>query len=460
MDSTLAMTLASWLGTYLLHSTVLLGMAFLLQRLWRVPSENAEILWRVALFGGFATALVQTNLGLGLWSIATSIPTDPAPASPLRLDAPLESAPALTLVSSVATVATPPQAVSEHTVWDAASCLRFLLAVWVGGVVGLWVLHGGRRLRLQRRLADRVALSPGPLLVCFGELARRAGMPPGIRLTTSSRIRCPMAFGILRPEVCLPAGLAADMDFDQQGCVLAHELFHLRARDPLWLLLQAAAVTVGFLQPLNRLAVRHLRELAEFRCDAWAVRLCGSRLRMANALMTVAESYAVASQAVPAYAGVNAMAVAGSALRRRVERILAKPGTPSKVGRCALLASVVVGLVAVALAVPGVALGATPRGGPAGGYDSGLEPGIVADPRLRTLRRLEAPLGNLQSDLEAIRARLEGSAYRSKVLPLVEKLEHRLRQLQTEQRVLQREVIVTVRAKQHFHKPDSNNRKR
>src|SRR6218665_3870489 len=55
--------LVSWLLSYLLHSSVLLGLAAGAERLGllrRLPHAALEILWRGALFGGLLTASLQT----------------------------------------------------------------------------------------------------------------------------------------------------------------------------------------------------------------------------------------------------------------------------------------------------------------------------------------------------------------------------------------------------------------
>lgn len=432
MDNPWTLTLVGWLATYLLHSTVLLGTTWLILRCWpRLSDHSRETLWRVALFGGVLTTTLQLNLGLG------------PDVGRLELLAASEIPVNHTLPESAGVPAT--EIETAGLAVDQGTWLHYLLLLWAAGVVALVTLHTVRRLRLQSLLRNRTPVSRGPLRQQFHALARRAGLPPTIRLTTSTRIRCPMAFGILQPEVCLPGRMAAAMDFEQQACVLAHELAHLRSRDPLWLLLEAAVAWVGFLQPLNRLACRRLRELAEYRCDAWAVRHGGSHVHMAHALMTVAESYL---GRVPAYAGVNAMALRGSALSRRVERIFADTKAPGPVGRGLLLGTVALGLAAIAWAVPAVSLTAPE-------HDSVevLEVPDLNDPRLQKLSALERELRFLESELDSVRDGIAGTLQQSDVLSMLTKLQHRIRQLQSEQRLLWREASAAAHRKEYPKKP-------
>ena len=81
----LALGLLAFLLTYWLHSTVLLGLAWLVTR--RLPASSASLregIWRVALFGGFITAGVQTGLGveppLGRWVLRPAVAVESAVA--------------------------------------------------------------------------------------------------------------------------------------------------------------------------------------------------------------------------------------------------------------------------------------------------------------------------------------------------------------------------------------------
>ncbi|MEE9126384.1 MAG: M56 family metallopeptidase [Planctomycetota bacterium] len=435
--------LVGWLVTYLLHSTVLLGTTWLVLRRCHSLSDHAqEFLWRCALLGGFLTATLQLHAGLGpLGQLDLELPA--ATTAPAAATAPAAEPGVFPGMDAMAALP------DSDALGDAAAgggaepilllALPILLGLWAVGLVVAVLRHMGRRLRLGWMLRDRRPVPPGRLQVRFLELKRRAGLGPRTRLTTSGRIRCPMAFGVLRPEICLPRSMVHDMQFHQQGCVLAHELAHLRAWDPTWLLLQSVVSWVGWLQPLNRLALRRLHDLAEYRCDAWAVRHAGSRVQMAKALIKVAESYVTSGEPMPVYAGVNAMAVGGSALGRRVQRILASgQDTPGRLGRSVLCGIVVLGLGAVALAVPGLSV--SPRPVPRPAVRIPATDQDPADQRLDSLRRIQAELAGLQAELDGIRDAL-GSLQTREVRSILAKLQGRIRQLQREQEELWQEAV-------------------
>ena len=60
----LASSLLAWLLTYLIHSTVLLGLAWVVTRRWRLEPAASDLLWKVALLAGLVTGTIQSRLEL------------------------------------------------------------------------------------------------------------------------------------------------------------------------------------------------------------------------------------------------------------------------------------------------------------------------------------------------------------------------------------------------------------
>src|SRR6266496_3639678 len=58
----LASSLLAWLLTYLIHSTVLLGVAWFVTRRRRLEPAVSDLLWKVALLAGLVTGTVQSRL--------------------------------------------------------------------------------------------------------------------------------------------------------------------------------------------------------------------------------------------------------------------------------------------------------------------------------------------------------------------------------------------------------------
>src|SRR5712691_11475407 len=57
-------SLFAWLLTYLIHSTVLLGLAWLVTRRHRLEPAASDLLWKVALLAGLVTGTIQSRLQL------------------------------------------------------------------------------------------------------------------------------------------------------------------------------------------------------------------------------------------------------------------------------------------------------------------------------------------------------------------------------------------------------------
>ncbi len=103
-----------------------------------------------------------------------------------------------------------------------------------------------------------------------------------------SRDTGPAVFGILRPEIVLPAWLLDRPDAEQR-MIVAHERAHMEARDPLLLLLGCIAVAVFPWNPFAWWMSRRLRLALEMDCDARVLRGATSSLPYAQILVATAE---------------------------------------------------------------------------------------------------------------------------------------------------------------------------
>ncbi len=317
---------AGWLLTYLVHSTLLLVLAWLADRLLSDRQlALRETLWRLALFGGLLTASAQLATGVkpyaGSWSLAATaspVRSVPLAAPPVAADAAIAAArPAASGAPAAATVAArrsqaPPDG------WE-----RRLVQGWALVGLPLLALLAGSYVRLRRRLRTRVDLDGGDLveflrrLEARGSTGRKRRRRP-VRLTRSRRIRVPLARGVRRREICLPAEALERLPAERQEIVVAHELAHLDRRDPLWFALTRVLERALFFQPFNALARRQLQEISEFRCDDWAVAVTRRPISLAKCLAEVAEWSVRGRAALP----VPTMAAGETHLRRRVARLL------------------------------------------------------------------------------------------------------------------------------------------
>ncbi|MFL6194207.1 MAG: M56 family metallopeptidase [Thermoanaerobaculia bacterium] len=358
----LANQVTAWMLTYLLHSTLLLGLAWIVSKplgRWSVAAE--ETVWKLALVGALFTASLQLASGWepagGKWSMADADAARPAASAAVVETAPLAELPAVrpvrtarkavpALPADLALAAPSPAAPR----WEMPSVSAVALGVWALGALILLASLSGSVLRLGRRLRVRPRVVGGTMYGQFRALATEAGLGEAVRLTCSSRVPVPVALGLRRPEICVPPRALARLTEEQQQGMLAHELAHLARRDPFWLLLGQVISCVLFFQPLNWVARRRLREISEMLSDEWAVARTGRPLSLAGCLAEVA-GWSVGTRALP----VPGMADRPSNLSRRIRRLLEEGRSPERPARRIVLGvAMVVLVIAVAAAAPAV----------------------------------------------------------------------------------------------------------
>lgn len=163
------------------------------------------------------------------------------------------------------------------------------------------------------------ATSPGSLaaraLATVDRLRPQMGLRP-IRVTVLPLNSGPMAFGILRPTVAIPVDFARRFSPAQQQAILAHELGHLAARDPLWLLMADAVCAMAWWHPVVWWARQQFVSAAELCADEAACHVPDGPVALAEALVAFGRELATAGGAG---AGGNG---SPSVLSQRVRRLL------------------------------------------------------------------------------------------------------------------------------------------
>ena len=331
------MTAALWLGTYLLHSTVLCGSVLMFRRPLR-RLDGAEHLWRAAMLLPLISATIAQLWGLGLWQIVIAggqAVVGPSSAS----DAVAAGAPwpAFDIARAAA--------ITCFTIGTLLTCRDRVAHV-------LFVRSLGVRTTADLVVIDQVR-----------DLLRPSGHQP-IVLTCAPGATSPMVIG--RREICLPTRAARDLTHAQLRALVAHEVAHVIRGDGFWFAAMAYLESALFVQPLNRLGRRELRHLAELSCDEWAARRVSDPMAVAHCLVEVAGwSRGSATAALPA------AATSGKGLTERVQRLI-EPRV-SRV-RIALSPCLVV-LALASLGLPALAITPQIGGGRSAEYLRGYELG-------------------------------------------------------------------------------------
>ncbi len=232
----------------------------------------------------------------------------------VRADSPVvKVAPIAAPAQPARAVETPVQAHARYLV---ESSLPWLCWVWLCGVAAFALRNtvGWFRVRgLVRR--DTRALGE-PWRSRLDALCASLKIERQVRLLESARVTIPMAAGVVKPVVLLPASILTRLAPEQIEAILAHELAHIRRHDFLANVIQTVVETLLFYHPAVWWVSRRIREEREHCCDDVAVRVCGNNMAYARALASLAGLAMVPS----------GMAVAAtSGLFRRVQRIVGAP---------------------------------------------------------------------------------------------------------------------------------------
>lgn len=179
------------------------------------------------------------------------------------------------------------------------------------------------------------------LLLAFGWTAvyyrklQRAALPRSflgaeVRVTAGAG---PAVLGFRKPVILLPGWLLTAPSADQR-MIVAHELEHFRARDPLVLLLGAAAVVLLPWHPMMWWMASRLRLTTELDCDRRVLRRGADRLSYSRLLIRVA------ARRSGMHFGALALSSASHLQRRLTAMVPAPKGfTPGRAIVCGLIST-------------------------------------------------------------------------------------------------------------------------
>lgn len=324
----IAPQVTAWLLTYAMHSTVLLGCAWLLTQFALVRgSQLQDQLWKLALVGSLFTATLHVFAGAGINTVGTLAATpqlQEIAVAPITATAtvPPPTA-ALTSAEAAAMTEIPVAAMAEPMTVAPAFTLpwtAWVVLAWIAGIVLMGSIHLYRRHRFFSSIGDRMPVEDSEVVRMANQLTQRGDVPERLRrdlhITVAPHLASPIALG--RCEICLPARALTDLSPEQLRNVIAHELAHLVRRDPQWLSIFLFLETVLFFQPLHVLGRHKQQEAAEYLCDSWAVAQTGTRKALAESLLEVASWMLPSGQ--PAFvSGIGSGSALGARVRRLVE---------------------------------------------------------------------------------------------------------------------------------------------
>jgi bla regulator protein BlaR1 len=308
---------AVWLVTLLLRS----NSASLRHRLWLIASVKF---------------LVPFSLLVGLGARLPLRTPPVASTRPVSVVVNAISTPFPTTNRAVGTLQPPEQSSSRLP--------HALAALWFCGFVGCvgWWFLGWQQLR--RALRHGVPLD---LDIPIPTISLHERIEPGV-------------FGVFRPVLLLPEGIAHQLTPDQLRAVVAHEMSHIRRRDNVANAIHMLAEALFWFHPLVWWIEHRLLDEQERACDEEVLRQGGDPKAYAESILRICEFYVTSPL-------ICVPGITGSDLKMRVREIMRNVAKPrlSVAGRLLLYAAAVLavgGPMVVGIAVRAQTTGT--RGGP------------------------------------------------------------------------------------------------
>lgn len=254
--------------------------------------------------------------------------------------------------------------------------LHVLGLIWVLGGLGCALFSVGGFLLARRRLLKGSV----PADVDLESLRRELRVRRPVGLVYSAAAPCPLALGLLRPVIVLPAGQLVD------ELVLRHELTHIRRWDVAYKLVLSLACWVNWFNPLVWLMDKAAGRNLELCCDDEVTRDLSDteRRRYGNLLLDAA-----AARAIPfstCFSGGKTQ------MKERLLNLFAhKRNSAALVGLVLIAALLAGGLVACEKAdasAPTGSQNAEPMGAGSGPNGSGISPAPTIMPQDQANREL------------------------------------------------------------------------
>jgi beta-lactamase regulating signal transducer with metallopeptidase domain/protocatechuate 3,4-dioxygenase beta subunit len=197
-----------------------------------------------------------------------------------------------------------------------------LLIAWLVGVLLLLGRFIGTQLRFRARLRRIPPVDESELAIAVRELCRIAKVPETIGIVEDDSVAVPAVWGIVRPTIILPRGIASVLTAEQRRWVLLHELAHVRRRDLVILMLQRIAAILHFFNPVIWIANRIIDQLREYACDDLASSLSrASAVESGEAFVRILEHAGRGRRGLAGAVGVFGLGARASCILR-VRRLL------------------------------------------------------------------------------------------------------------------------------------------
>ncbi len=312
------------------RATIVLLLSLVLQRLFRGgPAQTRHDLWTLT----FAILLVLP--AFRLFGLSWDVPIPAGTGEPDYL--------AATAAESAAPSPVPPaasEAIARPPRWGLA---RLAFVIWATGCGAALVSVGVGLSRFQKLVRSAEPVGDLAWHRQLDAVQDELGFRSDVRLLLGGEDVTPMAGGLWRPIILLPAA-AADWSPARRQMVLAHELVHVRRRDALRQFASRLVLALYWFHPLSWVASHLAAARREEACDEKVLTVGVRPSEYARHLVSLAEGMAP----------VRAVSALPMAQRSRLEsriRAILGPDRPRYGGALVAVAALIVGMAGGGLAL-------------------------------------------------------------------------------------------------------------
>lgn len=260
----------SWLplADAVLKATVLFAGGAVASLLLRKRSAAVRhLVWTLALFSALALPLLSFALPRWQLPVVTIASPAPEPAPAMTIDGPRPATDAVgPALARRAQPASPSSPTVTASVLPDMSWQALVLGVWVLGMLAIAGRVAAGLLAVQWLSRRTEPVTDAPWLALARELAAEVGVSGRVTFLRTRRASMPMAWGILRGAVLMPAD-ADSWPIERLRIVLLHELAHVKRRDCLTHMVAQLSCALYWFNPLAWMAARHVRTERERACD-------------------------------------------------------------------------------------------------------------------------------------------------------------------------------------------------
>jgi beta-lactamase regulating signal transducer with metallopeptidase domain len=202
---------------------------------------------------------------------------------------------------------------------EAPTIFPFAVFLWLLGVAVFSLRMAGGLLHLRKLKSTGIEPVTEDWRQRIERLCMELRIARKLKVVSTNLLSTPIALGIIKPVIVVPASLFLQVEPRQLESLIAHELVHIRRYDLVINMVQSIAETIYFYHPCLWWISKQVRLEREFSADSAVIRaLADDRVVYAMALANLEEIRLSANHAPP----LLAAAANGGNLMQRIQRIL------------------------------------------------------------------------------------------------------------------------------------------